>query len=402
MTKNETVIPMMMMMNDSKPSLHKLSDFKDSPPPPATAATATAASSEGGNNSLLMSNPLFWIAIQATCSICLTLFNKQVATDFRFPFIIIAIQNLASIALFLVFNKLGILPMQPIRVDHLVKMVPTTVLFSLMLWTSLEGLRIVSVTLVVVARNFVPLVTGVIESVTSPDFQLSNDGYSSLALVGVGSVLYGITDTTLNFQGMQWLLLNMAFVVVIPMVEKNIMKTIKQEQTPTGVTFYRNLISVPILLTIAFLRNGTDTFAIVGSIVELPTQTLVYFILTCVFGFGIGVAYFFLIKLISSTTLAITNTAYKLMTLSISLFMYPAPFSGVHSWIGVVLSFGGIAWYTYLQNTKQLEQKHVVSASLPNGSTNGSGQRSAAKVRQYAIIGSAIGIVLYILFFLMS
>lgn len=86
-------------------------------------------------------------------------------------------------------------------------------------WTSIEGLSMVSVSLVVIMRNMVPLATGLIESIFF-DLKLSPRAYISLVAVFLGSILYSATDLTVSPTGIQWILLNTVFSVAIPMIEK--------------------------------------------------------------------------------------------------------------------------------------------------------------------------------------
>jgi hypothetical protein len=110
--------------------------------------------------------------------------------------------------------------------------------------------------------------------------------YFSLSLILLGSVLYAFADTTVSFEGFSWILLNLLMIVTIPILDKKLTNDIKDEQTSTGISTLKNLMSFPILLLVAYV-NGS-----VGSIVNvlpfLPIFDHFILFLTIFFGTTIG------------------------------------------------------------------------------------------------------------------
>lgn len=212
----------------------------------------------------------------------------------------------------------------------------------------------------VIARNLVPLLTAIVD-VSLFGTKISTDTFISLCLVFLGSAAYSLTDLTFTLKGVQWLALNIACVVLIPIIEKRLLSNLTKEQTPTGVTFVRNMLSVPMFLLLGFYRYSVSE--ITTALSGLDLTNIMNMTLTCIFGFSIGVAYFFLLKLVSNTSIAIANTFYKLITLLASLFIWGLPFDSFDGLIGIALNFVGITWYTYLQQTEQKEKQD--SQGLP-------------------------------------
>lgn len=98
---------------------------------------------------------LFWFVIACASSVSMTVFNKKLAIDFPYPFLLIAIQNFGSLILTFIFQFINkdLLPLKPPSLIQLKALIIPTASFILLLWTSLEGLALVSVPLVIVARN---------------------------------------------------------------------------------------------------------------------------------------------------------------------------------------------------------------------------------------------------------
>lgn len=245
--------------------------------------------------------------------------------------------------------------MNKVALNHWLYSLPTTFCYVILLWTSIEGLSVVSVALAVIMRNLVPLATGLIENIFF-DLKLTLRSYISLAAIFVGSVFYSTTDTTLSPNGLQWLLLNTVCSVFIPIIEKRYLVSKLKDQTPAGINFYRNVLSVPMLLCIAMLRGQLNDSYI--DFQDLEGYVHGILLASCIAGFSIGVAYYFLLKLTSNTSIAIANTFYKLLTLAASFALWGVQFH-YSGFLGILLSFAGITSYT-LES-----QKKPVVASPP-------------------------------------
>lgn len=116
-----------------------------------------------------------------------------------------------------------------------------------------------------------------------------------------------------------------------------------------------------MLLLIAIIRG--QFYPALESFWKLDAIDHILLFLTCVFGFSIGLAYFFLLKLVSNTSVAIANTFYKLITLLASLLFWGVEFKSA-GFFGILLSFSGIGSYVLetqspQQNSKRPPEKIV-------------------------------------------
>ncbi|KAL9644238.1 hypothetical protein ABK040_005699 [Willaertia magna] len=315
----------------------KLSDFKNNTTPSFTLVKIDS----------LFSKAWFWFLLQGISSITLTLVNKNLSMSLNSPILILAIQNFISIFMFIFFKAIHIFPFDWPNLNQYLCLIPTTFFFVLLTWTSLEGLRSVSVALVIVMRNLVPFLTSVIEAYFGLKINFATR--ISLLCVFFGSILYNFTDFTLKWNGFHWILINTLCSVLIPIIEKRLLNNLMKGVTPTGMNFTRNVLSIPMLMILVLIRDSYSSVVEMFS-EQLTTSSIIYLLITSVFGFSIGLSYFFLLKLVSSTSISIANSTYKLLTLLLSFIFFGITFSSL-GWIGILLSFGGIFWYSY-ESTK--------------------------------------------------
>ena len=111
----------------------------------------------------MMNEPLAASACYFASSVCLSLTNKAVfsRSDFDFPLSVLASQALVTLALLLLFSETRLGPV--VRFDPKLarKMLPITLLFAAMLWTSSKALRYCSVPVVTIFKNLsVVAITG--------------------------------------------------------------------------------------------------------------------------------------------------------------------------------------------------------------------------------------------------
>jgi hypothetical protein len=129
--------------------------------------------------------PFVWFIIQGISSIGLTILNKQLNYVLHSPFLILIVQNFVSICAYLICCSFGLFkfPTNTSYKAYFTLLGPTC-LYILLLWSSLEGLTIASVALVVVFRNAVPILTSLMDNTKKKDVY----SIASLLLVFVSSI----------------------------------------------------------------------------------------------------------------------------------------------------------------------------------------------------------------------
>jgi hypothetical protein len=130
---------------------------------------------------------IFWLIIACVSSVAMTILNKQIVVDFKYPLVLIAVQNLGSFIvtmIFQLFNR-SILPLKPVTMKQFYSLIIPTIGYIGLLWSSFEGLARVSVPLVIVSRNAAPLGTSLIETLFM-GLTISFEEYFSLFLILTG------------------------------------------------------------------------------------------------------------------------------------------------------------------------------------------------------------------------
>jgi hypothetical protein len=111
-----------------------------------------------------------------------------------------------------------------------------------------------------------------------------------------------------------------------------------------------------MLLIFAAYKQTLDVLWTKLPLLSMGDMTLL--ILTCIFGTTIGLSYFFLLKLVSATSIVSANIGYKLITFFISILIWSVPFY-FYGWIGLLVSFFGLCWYTYIKNTEPVNRRNI-------------------------------------------
>lgn len=185
--------------------------------------------------------------------------------------------------------------------------------------------------------------------------KISAEEYFSLALILLGSIFYAFADHTVTFKGVGWILFNLFLTVTVPILDKKLTNDIIQEQTSTGISTLKNGLSIPFLLVLAYFRGQFSALTV--ALPALPTIDWIYLGITIFFGTTIGIAYYSLMSLVSATSVVAANVTYKLVTLMVSLVLFPVPFK-LYGVFGLFLSFFGVGWFSYMRTVK--DQRVVI------------------------------------------
>ena len=106
---------------------------------------------------------------------------------FTIPFGVILVQNSTAAFLSFIIAYFGFVPLKPIQLEHLKISILPSISYVFLLWTSLEGLAVVSVPLIIIGRNLVPFVTMLSEKFIFGQM-FSKKAYVALGIVVFGSV----------------------------------------------------------------------------------------------------------------------------------------------------------------------------------------------------------------------
>ena len=267
----------------------------------------------------------------------LTLVNKLAIVAFPFPNMLLVLQNGVAVIL-LVMSFVQTSTVIPPLSTAIVKVwIPVVLLFVTMLISSLLALVYVSVPTVIVIRNLSTLSVAVLEY-----FLLNTaiDYLSVATLFGMlfGAVFYAIHDMTFSIPGYACLLVNVVGTSCYQIYIKKIVNMPDmKDMGPTGMSYYNNLISLPILITLGVVMGESRALLSYVQSIFLPqTKSILVVLLSCILGFSLSTSAFALNKLISPTSIMVANNVNKFSLIFLSEVL-------VQSTLDVTASIGAVS-----------------------------------------------------------
>ena len=252
----------------------------------------------------------------------LTLVNKLAIIVFPYTNMLLVLQNSVAVLLLLMhfyFFPLESQSLPALNIDILKIWIPVVLLFVTMLTSSLFALLYVSVPTLIVIRNLSTLVVAVLEY-----FILGNkiDALSIATLLGmiIGAIFYAMHDLTFSIQGYAWLCVNIIGTSVYQVyIKKVVNMPIMKDNGAIVMSYYNNLISLPILVILAAITGESKALFAYFQLIYLPEiKSICVVLLSCLFGFLLSTSAFALNKLISPTSIMVANNVNKFSLIILS------------------------------------------------------------------------------------
>jgi drug/metabolite transporter (DMT)-like permease len=186
-----------------------------------------------------------WFGLLCLASVALINMNKWIMTGFHRPNTLLCVQNGLTIVFNLLRYKLGYCEMKPWKAGHFKMFLAPTMLFTFMLFCSLQALPYIAVATTIIFRNIGTVV------VAAGEYAVFKRQYTfqqivAICVIVVGSVIYAGADVNYDPTGYFWISLNTAAFAACMLVESYAVKEI--EQSSEG-------ISPPSTLIRPFLTN---------------------------------------------------------------------------------------------------------------------------------------------------
>lgn len=268
----------------------------------------------------------------------LTLVNKAAILVFHFPNLLLVIQNSITIVLLLAGSLLmpdtfGVLP--PLTTSVVTRWLPLTLMFVVMLVTSLLALRHVSAVTLVVMRNLTTLV------VAAADRMVLGTTFttSSIVCLGgmlIGAFLYGASDLAFSLRGYIWLIIN---IVASSSYQIYVKKLVTDGLGPFGMSFYNNVISLPILCLLSLVSRELIE---ITKWDDLSVYSLSLILLSGLLGYALSTTAFLLNKLITATSIMVVNNTNKFVVILLSELFFERSLGPVATFGTAVVLF--FAW----------------------------------------------------------
>ena len=271
-------------------------------------------------------------------SAAMMLLNRTIATSFPFPIITVAIQNIIALVGTLALHRVDPSSFRSFKTEHLIKLIPGTLLFAGALVFAMMSARLTSIPVASVCSNLRPLTTAVIDMFIAEN-RVTRPRLVGLCLVALGSVITAKSVDHVEFRGMQ-----IAFVYVIltslqSTLDNQTMKSVKSQQTAVGINFYRLVLSTPLLIVLGLTLEG-DT-----SVTQISRFSLLCLVASGIFCLCAGIVVFRLQAITSATSIQVANIAFKLVTTAVSIVIH-GEVPNMLGWTGYVISMAGVLSYT--------------------------------------------------------
>jgi len=284
----------------------------------------------------------FWMVMSALMNVL----NKTCTLLVHCPFTLVLIQMLVAILLYARTSLKGV------RQSDLWRWSALSVLFGVMLCSSMFAFMHSSVTYLLVMRGCLPLFTIPLEKALLPNSApITASMMSSLAFVAMGAVLYahftpaghGTTST-----GLLWILINCVATVTHRVLERMLL-TSDMRLSFEAMTLINNVIP---LLPVALLAWGTGETHHWPEYWHLLHSPMAIAVLSCsgIVGLCLGQSSIMVQKAVTATSMMVLQTTNKMGIIAAAMFFFNDRFT-LTSFVGCVLSMVGCAAYGMAQRS---------------------------------------------------
>lgn len=317
------------------------------------------------------------IASYSLCSSTLLLANKAVMLFLPRPSIVSLIQVVSSLFIMYFINMHGI------KMDKLewakVKLYSVYVLaFTLSRYANMKALHSSNIETVVVFRACVPFVVSFIEYALMGRALPSARALSSLVVVGVGAIIYCVSDSEFSLNGLgaySWVSIYFVLLTFEMTYCKQLTSSAKMN-SKWGPVFYCNfLATIPIILLGVVTGEFKD---LVTSFESIPLSGILVLIFSCIAGTFIGYMHHTVfahrislslvcrytswscIDLLSATSYTLVGVVNKFLTVLLNVIIWDKHSTPL-GLFAVCLCLGGGVFYE--QAPMRKDPRHVVSRS---------------------------------------
>lgn len=309
----------------------------------------------------MRSEPLAASASYFVASVCLSLTNKAVfsRSDFDFPLSVLASQALVTVVLLLVSSETRLGP--AVRFDPKLarKMLPITLLFAVMLWTSSKALRYCSVPVVTIFKNLSVVAITVFERVVYSDRSSVGVLLSLLCMIA-GSVVAAAGDLQFSSVGYGWMLLNGIFTVCHLAAVR---AWLRHESSSTAKTFHNQLFALVIFAGGAAAQGELPSFP--HRLLRMPPSFQAGFLLSTVLGLLINLSSFWALRVTSGTTYSFVGASNKIPAALLGHFLFSSNLTAF-GWLGVLFGLAsGLGFSASKYRLHQAAQK--ATEDTPDG-----------------------------------
>ena len=280
------------------------------------------------------------LAYFVVSSVGMMLGNKKAVSALPLPCTLMLIQMVSTVVL-LQFSK----EKERICLANIKRWLPVALLFTAMLFTSLQSFLHASVSSILVFRNAAAIVSTVV------DYQFRGIGVNteillSEACIVVGAYVYGASSLSFTYEGLFWMLTNVAAQVFYGVYLKREMEMnpAVRGMSKFTMSLYNNTLAVPFVLAVFAIQGEHNV--VMDTLFHVTPIGWVFVAVTCVLGYLISTSGFGLQKMVSATGFIVVNNLAKFLNIVLGMIFLNEKLSGSLEWTGCVLAFAGGFWYS--------------------------------------------------------
>jgi hypothetical protein len=166
----------------------------------------------------------------------------------------------------------------------------------------------------------------------------------------LGSMVYAYADLNFHVEGYFWQGMNSLLFTIGQLYEKWAMVN-TSDQTPLGVSMIKNLWSLPIALSLAFLLDEP-----VKAVARLNASTAVLIGLSGLGCFALSITYMTLYKFSTPTSITVAANLNKVLTIIVAQSLFGGMLGQTQT-VGLAICILASAWYSFATLQKSAKQK---------------------------------------------
>jgi len=295
----------------------------------------------------------FWM----TMSLLMNLLNKQCTLLLHCPFTLVLIQMLVAVAM------LARTPMSGLKKDDLWRWCALSVLFGMMLCSSMFAITHCSVTEYLVLRNCLPILTLPVEKAVLPSSApASRSMVLSLFVIALGASLYArfAAGYSTSSAGLVWVVINGVVTVLHRCLERKIL-TSDMRMSFEAMTLINNVIPLAPVAMLAWATGETQQW---HQYTHLLHEPLAIAVLVCagIVGMCLGQSSIMVQKCVTATSMMVLQSWNKLFIILGAMMLFHERFTPM-SCLGCALSLSGCVAFGMAQNAakaKSLEHQPLL------------------------------------------
>lgn len=303
--------------------------------------------------------------VYSLCSMSQTFTNKAVLSEkmfnFNYPMLLLFFQHTFTLTLVLCAKYLGYVQFSTKIKWRIVRSwYPVNILFILMLISGTYALKLLTVPMVTIFKNFTTTMT------TMGDFimfgqSLSYGIVASVTLMVTSSIVAGYYDLKYDAQGYCWQGFNCLVSAGYVLYMRFAMK--KTQLNEWGMVYYNNALAIPTLIPLVLLSG--EVTAIYNDPVTYSWGFYFMFVWSGISGFLLSVSSFWAVRTTSPSTYSMVGSLNKIPLTILGVIFFAAPLNLIGgSSITIGLIAGGLFSIAKQAAIKPVELPRVSSNML--------------------------------------